>query len=93
LKHPNIVLFLGVHVTPKREYYLVTEYFAKGDLVNVLRREGPKFKLTDLINMYGDACHQVDKLFRAVGAAEGVNYLHQNGIIHRDLACRNLLGT
>jgi len=79
LRHPNIVQFLGA-VTKTRPLVIVTEYFPKGDLANLLERRG-RLDATTAVNF-------------ALDIARGMNYLHKHNpdpIVHRDLKPRNLL--
>jgi len=78
LNHPNIVRFFGIHSTSNEEHFLVMEYMRKGSLDGVLQTEKNQLNLVDLLSMTKDA-------------ASGMVYLHQKGIVHRDLALRNLL--
>jgi serine/threonine protein kinase len=55
---------------------LVSEYKARGSMEDVLRRGAPEFGL--LLRMLLDA-------------ASGVLHLHSEGVIHRDIALRNML--
>lgn len=61
-------------------FYLVMELCAKGDLLNVLKKEGVRLEVRDLYHM-------------ALNTAEGMAYLEKMQIIHRDLAARNCLVT
>lgn len=76
IRHPNIVQLLEVVETEHR-YYLVTELAAGGDLMDYIcyRR-----KLGEV---------EVRKFIRQTVSA--VHYLHQGGILHRDLKVENLL--
>jgi len=80
LNHPNIVRFFGIHTTSNGEHFLVMEYMRKGSLDGVLQTEKNQIFLLDLLSMTKDA-------------ASGMVYLHEQGIVHRDLALRNLLVT
>ena len=51
---------------------------AKGSLYKFLHKQKGVFKLISLIKV-------------AVDVSKGMNYLHQNNIIHRDLKAANLL--
>jgi len=76
LMHPNIVQFRGV-CTQSPVYCIVMEYCPYGPLFNLLRegKEIPPKKLVDWTKQL----------------ATGMNYLHQNKIIHRDLKSPNIL--
>ncbi|KAL9969303.1 hypothetical protein ACROYT_G021502 [Oculina patagonica] len=76
IRHPNIVQLLEVVETEHR-YYLITELAAGGDLMDYIcyRR-----KLGEV---------EVRKFIRQTVSA--VHYLHQGGILHRDLKVENLL--
>lgn len=51
---------------------------AKGSIYNFLHKQKGVFKLPSLIKV-------------AIDVSKGMNYLHQNNIIHRDLKTANLL--
>lgn len=81
LRHPNIVMFLGVCLNPPA---LVTEYCAKGSLYNLLqsaRVSNNKAKMLSWKRL----------LTMAVEAALGMHYLHRHNVEHRDLKSPNLL--
>jgi serine/threonine protein kinase len=77
LRHPNIVLFMGVCLKP---LCLVTEFCSRGNLFDLLHNS--KVKLDWPL-----------KLRMALDAARGMNFLHTHTpvIIHRDLKSLNLL--
>ena len=77
LRHPNIVLFMGVVTEPLS---LVTEFCSRGNLFDLLHN--PKIPLTWGLRQQ-----------MALDAARGMNFLHtsQPIIIHRDLKSLNLL--
>ena len=54
------------------------ELCEKGDLLGLLKKEGPLFTRSQLFDM-------------SVDIARGMAYLEQRQIIHRDLAARNCL--
>ncbi|RLN52158.1 hypothetical protein BBP00_00009705 [Phytophthora kernoviae] len=75
LRHPKIVQFLGSFNEPPR-YCLVFEYMDGGALSNVVRaKKGP---LLDFFRLAKDM-------------AEGMAYLHNNSVMHRDLKSSNVL--
>ncbi|CAF0776350.1 unnamed protein product [Didymodactylos carnosus] len=79
LKHPNLVQLLGVAQKPDNVIYLVTEFMAKGSLLHYLTTRGRSVILkTDLLGFAIDTC-------------EGLSYLEQNHIVHRDVAASNVL--
>jgi len=77
LNHPNVITFFGFHKNEKDEKFLIFEYMAGGNLLNLLKSDH-KLKIKDLIRM-------------SIGAATGMNYLESKKILHRDLAARNIL--
>jgi len=78
LAHPNIVGFLGLFISPSGEYFLVTEFMNRGSLDQMIIKNK-------------DSITQLDLLAMAKQAAAGMAYLESQGIVHRDLALRNLL--
>eukprot|EP01117_Protostelium_nocturnum_P013138 TRINITY_DN4883_c0_g1_i1.p1 TRINITY_DN4883_c0_g1~~TRINITY_DN4883_c0_g1_i1.p1 ORF type:complete len:906 (-),score=213.57 TRINITY_DN4883_c0_g1_i1:66-2783(-) len=73
--HPNVVLFLGI-TFPPQNLSLVTEFCEMGSLYDYLR--------TNQISL--------DKKMEFIyGISKGMLHLHLEKIIHRDLACRNIL--
>uniref|UniRef100_A0A1I7VUS2 Tyrosine-protein kinase n=1 Tax=Loa loa TaxID=7209 RepID=A0A1I7VUS2_LOALO len=75
--HPNVVKYYGVanDYTP---YYLVMEFMSGGAVDEYLRRKGKKV-----------AAKARAKILQE--AAIGLEYLHRQKCLHRDIACRNLL--
>uniref|UniRef100_A0AAQ4QRG0 Tyrosine-protein kinase n=1 Tax=Gasterosteus aculeatus aculeatus TaxID=481459 RepID=A0AAQ4QRG0_GASAC len=79
LRHDNLVQLLGVIVEENGSLYIVTEYMAKGCLVDYLRSRGRTVLGVDaLLNFALDVC-------------EAMAYLEINNFVHRDLAARNVL--
>ncbi|KAL0041949.1 hypothetical protein WJX79_010123 [Trebouxia sp. C0005] len=83
LRHPNVVMFMGMCVEPP---CIITEFCARGSLFDVLRkaRTSPAF------------AQQLDwskRLSMALDAAKGVLHLHSHKptILHRDLKSPNML--
>lgn len=79
IRHPNVVLFLGVCIT-NTDLYLVSEYLPKGNLENLLHDSKIDISLFRRLRMAKDA-------------ALGMNWLHRSTpqFIHRDLKTSNLL--
>lgn len=83
VRHPNVVLFLGVSSnsdSSNGEMCLITEFMSRGSLHHVLKDKTVK------LDTYAKICI-------AYEAAAGMNYLHKHNppIIHRDLKSHNLL--
>ncbi|CAF0911919.1 unnamed protein product, partial [Didymodactylos carnosus] len=79
LKHPNLVQLLGVAQSPDNVIYLVTEFMAKGSLLHYLTTRGRS------------VIYKTDLLSFAIDTCEGLSYLEQNHIVHRDVAASNVL--
>jgi serine/threonine protein kinase len=71
--------FFGIYIDPKANYYLVTEFMNKGDLLTFLRESN---ELNE---------NQSLKLNIALGIAKALGHLEKRGIVHRDVAARNVL--
>eukprot|EP00793_Prasinoderma_coloniale_P001083 PRCOL_00006074-RA len=82
LRHPNVVLFMGVCLQPP-DVSLVMEYCPRGSLDKLLHSKG------------GVPLNTRQRLRLAVQAARGMTFLHEHDppIIHRDLKPANLLVT
>uniref|UniRef100_A0A3Q2P8E8 Tyrosine-protein kinase n=1 Tax=Fundulus heteroclitus TaxID=8078 RepID=A0A3Q2P8E8_FUNHE len=79
LRHDNLVQLLGVIVEENGSLFIVTEYMAKGCLVDYLRSRGRTVLGGDaLLNFALDVC-------------DAMAYLETNNFVHRDLAARNVL--
>jgi c-src tyrosine kinase len=79
LKHPNLVHFLGVAQKPDNIIYIVTEFMVKGSLLHYLTTRGRS------------VISQKDLLSFAIDTCEGLTYLEENHIVHRDVAASNVL--
>ena len=76
INHPNLVQFYGIYLH-KDTIYLVMEFCQYGNLQEALQNE------PDL------ACNIRWQI--AFNIANGLTYLHQQGILHRDLKAQNVL--
>uniref|UniRef100_A0A4W4FB12 Tyrosine-protein kinase n=1 Tax=Electrophorus electricus TaxID=8005 RepID=A0A4W4FB12_ELEEL len=77
LQHKNLVQLLGVIL--HNGLYIITEFMAKGNLVNFLRSRGRSvITTTGLLHYALEVCH-------------GMEYLESKRLVHRDLAARNVL--
>lgn len=84
LRHPNIVLFLGVCIHPPN-FLLICEYLPRGSLYDVLHK-----------CPVGKVLSHKGRLQMSMDVACGMNYLHKQArepILHRDLKSTNLLVT
>ncbi|XP_077246744.1 serine/threonine-protein kinase STY46-like isoform X2 [Tasmannia lanceolata] len=77
VRHKNVVQFIGACTKPP-SLCIVTEYMSGGSVYDFLHKQKGVFKLPSLIKV-------------AIDVSKGMNYLHQNNIIHRDLKAANLL--
>jgi len=76
LRHPNIVTLMAAYVQPQQPPILVSELMVKGSLYDVLQKE----KLG-----------QKERLVIACDVAKAMSFLHQSGVVHRDLKSKNVL--
>ncbi|KAA8546549.1 hypothetical protein F0562_002712 [Nyssa sinensis] len=77
VQHKNVVRFVGACTKPPH-LCIVTEYMPGGCLYEYLHKNHIVLKLPQLLKFAIDVC-------------KGMEYLHQNNIIHRDLKTANLL--
>ncbi|XP_039071385.1 serine/threonine-protein kinase STY46-like isoform X1 [Hibiscus syriacus] len=77
VQHKNVVRFIGA-CTKSPHLSIVTEYMPGGSLYDYLHKNHKVLKLSQLLKFAIDVC-------------KGMEYLHQNHIIHRDLKTANLL--
>lgn len=77
LKHPNILKLIGASLTPSC-YVLVMEYMPNGSLYEYLRDEANFFPEQMITTC-------------AYDIAAGMSYIHQSGILQRDLKSKNCL--
>ncbi|XP_031398699.1 serine/threonine/tyrosine-protein kinase HT1 isoform X1 [Punica granatum] len=78
LLHPNIVQFIAACKKPP-VYCIITEYMSQGNLRMYLNKKEPYSLSTETI------------LRLALDISRGMEYLHSQGVIHRDLKSNNLL--
>ncbi|XP_010266926.1 PREDICTED: serine/threonine-protein kinase STY46 isoform X2 [Nelumbo nucifera] len=77
VRHKNVVQFIGACTQPP-SLCIVTEFMSGGSVYDFLHKQKGVFKLPSLLKV-------------AIDVSKGMNYLHQNNIIHRDLKAANLL--
>ncbi|KAI3902623.1 hypothetical protein MKW98_012475 [Papaver atlanticum] len=77
VRHKNVVQFIGACTRPP-SLCIVTEFMSGGSIYDFLHKQKGVFKLPSVIRV-------------AIDVSKGMNYLHQNKIIHRDLKAANLL--
>uniref|UniRef100_A0A0D9VBF9 non-specific serine/threonine protein kinase n=1 Tax=Leersia perrieri TaxID=77586 RepID=A0A0D9VBF9_9ORYZ len=77
VRHRNVVQFIGA-CTRQPNLYIVTDFMSGGSLHDYLHKKNNSFKIPDVLRV-------------ATDISKGMNYLHQNNIIHRDLKTANLL--
>jgi serine/threonine protein kinase len=78
-QHRNVCQFLGVLLLPS--FAIVTRFYALGGLEGVVYKDRP-----DIAPLSKAFVRRV-----LLGVARGLRHLHQHGIVHRDIACRNVL--
>ncbi|KAF5728554.1 Serine/threonine-protein kinase HT1 [Tripterygium wilfordii] len=78
LLHPNIVQFIAACKKPP-VYCIITEYMSQGTLRMYLNKKEP----------YSLSIETILRL--ALDISRGMEYLHSQGVIHRDLKSNNLL--
>ncbi|KAJ8751749.1 hypothetical protein K2173_025929 [Erythroxylum novogranatense] len=78
LFHPNIVQFIAACKKPP-VYCIITEYMSQGTLRMYLNKKEPYSLSTQTV------------LRLALDISRGMEYLHSQGVIHRDLKSNNLL--
>ncbi|KAF8405477.1 hypothetical protein HHK36_010383 [Tetracentron sinense] len=77
VRHRNVVQFIGACTRPP-SLCIVTEFMSGGSVYDYLHKQKGVFKLPSLLKV-------------AIDVSKGMNYLHRNNIIHRDLKAANLL--
>ncbi|XP_011042828.1 PREDICTED: tyrosine-protein kinase Src42A-like isoform X2 [Populus euphratica] len=77
VQHRNVVRFIGA-CAKSPHLSIVTEFMPRGSLYDYLHKNHNILELPQLLKFVIDVC-------------KGMDYLHQNNIIHRDLKTANLL--
>lgn len=77
LNHPNILSIFDFGILPEKQVFLVTEYIAGPSLEDILQQQ-------DIFSEQESV-----KIFRQL--AEGLQYAHSNGVIHRDVKPSNVI--
>ncbi|KAI4350242.1 hypothetical protein L6164_004715 [Bauhinia variegata] len=77
VRHKNVVQFIGA-CTKSPRVCIVTEFMCGGSVYDYLHKQNGVFKFPTLLKV-------------AIDVSKGMNYMHQNNIIHRDLKAANLL--
>ncbi|TVU50977.1 hypothetical protein EJB05_02376 [Eragrostis curvula] len=77
VQHTNVVRFIGACTKPP-QFCIITEYMSGGSLYDFVHKQHNVLELPTLLKFAVDVCR-------------GMCYLHERGIIHRDLKTANLL--
>ncbi|KAF7810750.1 serine/threonine-protein kinase STY46-like isoform X1 [Senna tora] len=77
VRHKNVVQFIGACTKPPH-LCIITEFMSGGSVYDYLHKKKGVFKFPSLLKV-------------AIDVSKGMNYLHQNNIVHRDLKAANLL--
>lgn len=77
VRHKNVVRFIGA-CTKFPDLWIITEYMPGGSLYDYLHKNHNVLELSQLLKF-------------SIDVSKGMEYLHQNNIIHRDLKTANLL--
>ncbi|KAI4320930.1 hypothetical protein MLD38_034362 [Melastoma candidum] len=77
IRHKNVVSFIGACTKPPR-LCIVTEYMSGGSVFYFLQRQKTVLELSTVLRL-------------AIEVSKGMDYLHKNKIVHRDLKAANLL--
>jgi serine/threonine protein kinase len=78
VRHPNVIFFLGACLKPDNMLFL-TEYMEHGDLFSLIAKKDNNISWEN----YGKDI--------ALQIALGLNHLHSNKVIHRDIKSLNVL--
>ncbi|XP_047320085.1 serine/threonine-protein kinase STY8-like [Impatiens glandulifera] len=77
IRHKNVVQFIGACTQPPN-LCIVTEFMSKRSVYDYLHKQNGAFTLPALLRV-------------AIDVSKGMNYLHQNHIVHRNLKTANIL--
>ncbi|PWA60471.1 serine-threonine/tyrosine-protein kinase catalytic domain-containing protein [Artemisia annua] len=77
VRHKNVVQFIGACTRPPN-LCIVTEFMAGGSVYDFLHNQRGHFDVPTILKI-------------GIHVSKGMNYLHENNIIHRDLKSANLL--
>ena len=77
LKHPSIVPYLDSFIDSKKALRIVMEYAENGSLLDIIKTYGPLNEMITTIYLSE--------------VLEGLEYLHNQSIIHRDIKAANIL--
>jgi len=78
VSNPGVVQFYGIYKERDESFFIIMEYCSNGTLQSYLKKN----------NVSWD-----QRIQWSLEIAEGLNYLHKQGIIHRDLKAENILLT
>lgn len=85
LRHPRLVLFFGTGLMKKsKRMFIVTEYLDGGDLMSFIRRAASS-------SDYAASYPWKQRVNHAMNIAEGMQFLHSQDWVHRDLKSANIL--
>ena len=84
LRHPRVVLWMGVIVEPQN-LSIVMEYMDRGSLADVVHKMAPDGRT------FANRLTTAMKMSWAHDIVEGMAYLHGQHIVHRDLTSNNVL--